>query len=83
MFGLRLPELLLILLVVVVLFGARKLPQLGDSLGKGIRAFRKATERGFDKDDSPDEATPQGQLPRDSGMNAPPAAGAEKTERRA
>ncbi len=44
MFGLRTPELLIILVVVVLLFGAKKLPQLGDSLGKAIRAFRKAGE---------------------------------------
>lgn len=42
MFGLRMPELLLILLVVIVLFGATKLPQLGQGLGEGLRSFRKA-----------------------------------------
>ncbi len=51
MLGLRMPELLLILLVVVLLFGAKKLPELGDSLGKGIRAFRKASEKGFSSDE--------------------------------
>ena len=51
MFGLRLPELLIILVVLVVLFGAKKLPQLGDSLGKGIRAFKKAAEHGLANDE--------------------------------
>jgi sec-independent protein translocase protein TatA len=46
MFGLRLPELLLILLVVVLLFGANKLPQLGQGLGETIRGFRKALREG-------------------------------------
>lgn len=50
MAGLRLPELLLILSIVVLLFGVTKLPQLGDALGKGIRSFRRATERGLDDD---------------------------------
>jgi TatA/E family protein of Tat protein translocase len=36
MFGPRLPELLIILVVLVLSFGAKKLPGLGDSLGKGI-----------------------------------------------
>jgi len=35
-------ELVIILLIVVVLFGASKLPQLGAGLGQGIRSFKKA-----------------------------------------
>ena len=42
MFGLRLPELLLILLAVVLVFGSSKLPQLGKGLGESVRSFRKA-----------------------------------------
>ena len=38
-------ELVLILLIVVVIFGVGKLPQLGDSLGKSIRNFRKSFKR--------------------------------------
>jgi len=34
-------ELLLILLIVVIIFGARRLPELGKGLGEGIRNFRK------------------------------------------
>ncbi|TLS67592.1 twin-arginine translocase TatA/TatE family subunit [Mariprofundus erugo] len=41
MFGLGTTELLLILLIVVLLFGAGKLPQLGAGLAKGIKNFRK------------------------------------------
>ncbi len=44
MFGLSTGELLLILLVLVVLFGAKKIPQLGETLGKGIRGLRKGLE---------------------------------------
>jgi len=42
-------ELLIILLIVVVLFGATKLPQLGRGIGEGIRNFRK----GIKNDDEP------------------------------
>jgi len=36
------PELIVILLIVVLLFGAAKLPQLARSLGEGIKEFKKA-----------------------------------------
>ena len=36
------PELILIVLAVIVLFGAKKLPEIGSALGKAIREFRKA-----------------------------------------
>jgi sec-independent protein translocase protein TatA len=36
------PELLIILLIVIVIFGARRLPELGKSLGQGIKNFRKS-----------------------------------------
>ena len=42
---------ILILAVVVLLFGSRKLPELGGALGKGIHAFKKGLE-GADENDS-------------------------------
>ena len=42
MFGIGLPELLVILLVCLLLFGANRLPQIGKSLGEGIREFKKS-----------------------------------------
>jgi sec-independent protein translocase protein TatA len=55
MFGLRLPELLLILAVVLIVFGANKLPQLGAGLGQGMKSFRKAFGGG---QEDPEEAKP-------------------------
>lgn len=43
MFGLSVGHLLIVL-IVVLLFGARRLPELGSSLGKGMRAFKKGLE---------------------------------------
>ena len=40
MFGLGLPEVLVILLLVVVIFGARRLPEVGAGLGKAIKNFK-------------------------------------------
>ncbi|MGC4000860.1 MAG: twin-arginine translocase TatA/TatE family subunit [Anaeromyxobacter sp.] len=42
MFGLRMPELLLILAICVLMFGASKLPALGAGIGNGIRSFKRA-----------------------------------------
>ena len=52
MFGLSLGHLL-ILTVVILLFGAKRLPELGHSLGKGLGAFKKGLE-GRDNDDDGD-----------------------------
>lgn len=53
MFGgkLGMGELLIILLIVLVLFGANKLPQIGAGLGQSIRGFKKAL--GGDEDEKP------------------------------
>ncbi|MDX8398553.1 MAG: twin-arginine translocase TatA/TatE family subunit [Mariprofundaceae bacterium] len=40
MFGLGPMELILILVIVIVLFGAKRLPAIGEGLAKGIRSFR-------------------------------------------
>jgi sec-independent protein translocase protein TatA len=50
-------ELLIILLIVVIIFGARKLPDLGKSLGEGIRNFKKSFG-GKEEDTHPDKPNP-------------------------
>lgn len=49
MFGMRMQELLIILVILVLLFGASRLPQLGQSMGSAIRNFKK----GFGGADEP------------------------------
>jgi sec-independent protein translocase protein TatA len=51
--GLGLPELLVILVIVVVIFGATRLPQLGKGLGEGISNFRDGLSKG--KAEKPEE----------------------------
>jgi len=52
MFGLGIGELLIILLIVLVVF-SRRLPELGESLGKGIRSFRKSVREPDEIDITP------------------------------
>jgi TatA/E family protein of Tat protein translocase len=44
MFGIGMPELLLILAVALIVLGPKKLPELARALGKGLAEFRRATE---------------------------------------
>ena len=44
------PELLVILFIVILIFGASRLPELGKGLGKGIKNFKEATKEGANKE---------------------------------
>jgi sec-independent protein translocase protein TatA len=44
MFGFGFPELVLILIIVVLIFGTSRIPELGRGLGEGIRNFRKSVK---------------------------------------
>ena len=50
-------ELLVILLIVIIIFGASKLPQLGKGLGEGIRNFKGGLKSDSDSADQEDTAT--------------------------
>jgi sec-independent protein translocase protein TatA len=54
MFGIGIPELLIILVIVLIIFGAGKLPEIGNALGKGIKNFKKATREPDEIDVTPD-----------------------------
>jgi sec-independent protein translocase protein TatA len=61
MFGLGIPELLIILVIVVVIFGATRLPQIGEGLGKGIKNFRAATREPPEIDVTPENEREPGE----------------------
>ena len=50
--GIGIPELLIILAIIIVIFGASRLPEIGRGIGKGIKNFKEATK----DDDKPSES---------------------------
>lgn len=53
MFGIGMPELLVILVIILIIFGAGKLPEIGSALGRGIKNFKKATREPNEIDITP------------------------------
>ena len=55
MFGLGASELLIILVIILIMFGAGKLPEIGEGLGRGIRNFRRSIKQPDEIDVTPRE----------------------------
>jgi sec-independent protein translocase protein TatA len=53
-----LPELLILLVIIFFLFGAKRLPEMGKGIGEGIRNFRKSV-KSDDSDERPEDARPK------------------------
>lgn len=50
MFGIGMPELIIILVIILIIFGAGKLPEIGSGMGKAIRNFKGATSENDKKE---------------------------------
>jgi len=61
MFGLGMQELVVILIIVLVLFGATRLPEIGKGIGQAIRNFKKATSEPDEIDVTPKKSVSQEQ----------------------
>ena len=53
MFGLGLPEIIIILVLVLIIFGVGKLPEIGSGLGKAIRGFKRGMSEPSEVDVTP------------------------------
>ncbi|BCA54957.1 Sec-independent protein translocase protein TatA [Nitrospira sp. KM1] len=71
-------ELLLILIIVLIIFGAGKIPQLGEGLGKAIKGFKKSVNEAdaIDVTPPPADAPPPGPQPQVSQPQSNPSTGA-------
>jgi sec-independent protein translocase protein TatA len=58
MFGLGIGEMIIILVIVLIIFGAGKLPEIGSGLGRGIRSFKKEVSRPDEIDITPPKTDP-------------------------
>ena len=75
------PELIIIVLVALVVFGPRKLPELGKSLGHGLREFRKHTSGITEEFKAGFDTTPVQSVPvAAAAVAAPPAVSMAKVE---
>lgn len=54
--SLGVPELMIIFLIIIVLFGASRLPQIGKGIGEGIRNFKKGIKEGEEPDQIPEKS---------------------------
>ena len=73
MFGIGMPELIIILVIMFVIFGAGKLPEIGAGLGKGIKGFKKA----INNEDEIDITPPKEEVSVDSKSDSKSAAETE------
>ncbi|MBP7633136.1 twin-arginine translocase TatA/TatE family subunit [Candidatus Ozemobacteraceae bacterium] len=55
--GLNLSELIVILIIILILFGPGKLPEIGKAIGRGIREFKKAQSGLTDDEEKPENNT--------------------------
>ncbi|MGD1151691.1 MAG: twin-arginine translocase TatA/TatE family subunit [Syntrophales bacterium] len=54
MFGIGVPELIVILVIVLIIFGAGKLPEIGGAIGKSIKNFKKSVRESDENETAPD-----------------------------
>jgi sec-independent protein translocase protein TatA len=83
-FGISLPELIILLLVLLLVFGAKRLPEMGRSLGKGMREFKDSVsgvEETFSTTTTTPTTTPPTRVELPSATSVPDAQSSESETR--
>ena len=82
MFGIGLPELIIIMIIALIVIGPSKLPDLARALGKGMAEFRKATQEIKDSLDLDEEiqGVKEDLVDSISGLDSPPELGEEELD---
>ena len=86
MFGIGVPELILILIVGLIVFGPGKLPEAGRALGKGLREFKKASNaltQALNAEPAPQQTAQTVQPAQQSAPQSAPAPAAQTAETKA
>ncbi len=79
MFGnLGFPEILLVLVLILLVFGAKRLPEIGASFGKGIREFKRSINEASDAVTSGEATPPASRQLDNQSTAAPPSSGGPK-----
>ncbi len=76
--GISIWQLLIVLLIVVLLFGTKKLRNMGGDLGSALKNFRSAMKEGEDKDKEEEEGGDQARIAQEGDGNKPDTAAADK-----
>ncbi len=66
MFGLGATELIIILVIVVILFGAQRLPEIGKGIGEAIKNFKKSTSENPEIDVTPEKDSKESEADKES-----------------
>lgn len=81
--GIGLPEIAIVLVIVLVIFGPKRLPELGKSLGSGMKSFKDSVTNSHDDDDktlsTSDDAKPKAEPVHTEKKSEAPAAGSQSS----
>ncbi|MEK9627928.1 MAG: twin-arginine translocase TatA/TatE family subunit [Nitrospinota bacterium] len=80
MMGIGFPELMIILVIIMIIFGAGKLPEIGSAFGNSIRNFKKSMKEAEQEEELPEGSTAENAITEGDSAEGQPAEGADPAE---